>query len=64
MEREGRGPTKAAFADRLIRKLRRIRARIAAASRAGQVVSGRKSAALGLFDLLAARWRRCGAMPG
>ena len=48
------GPTKAAYADKLIRiAAREIRPRLAVAPRPGQVVPGRKPAALGLFDLLA-----------
>ena len=48
------GPTKQALADELIRKLQRaFRAGRAAALRAGQMVSGRKPAALGVRALLA-----------
>ena len=48
------GPTKRALADELIRKLRdAFRAGRAAALRAGQMVSGRKPAALGVRPLLA-----------
>ncbi len=53
VEHGGAGPEEARLAGELLRRLREIRARRAAAFRAGQMVSGGISAALGVTPVLA-----------